>query len=128
MSRAARNYSDSGPSAQRAGADVSTPVAGFYRSKLNSRGVAVGIELRFGPPLDPITGEEMDRSWRWMAFANGRPTDFDQVWPRCAGDPIDAQEHAYLSSLQAWGEEHAPSSPEANPHKPVNWLTAPLGI
>lgn len=108
--------------------DVSEPVAGFFRMKLNSRGVAVGIRIWFGQPLDPVTGEEMDRSLRWQAQCNGRPIELDRVWPQCAGQRIDAAEYAYLSSLQAWGEQHAPSSPEANPHKPVNWLTAPLGI
>lgn len=107
---------------------ISVPVAGHYRTKLRSGGVLVGVRLWHGPPHDPVTGEELDRSWRWQADCNGEPVDFDRVWPGCAGDPIGAEEYAYLASLQAWGREHAPTSPEANPHKPVNWLTAPLTI
>ena len=61
-------------------------------------------------------------------LANGRPIDFDTAWPKCVGEPVDAREHAHLCSLQAWGEQNAPHSPEANPNKPVNWLTAPLTI
>lgn len=96
--------------------------------KLVSGGMLVGIKLWYGPPHDPDTGEEMDRSWRWQAHANGRYIDFDRVWPKCTGDPIDEKEYRYLSSLQEWGERHAPTSPEANPKKRIDWLTAPLTI
>lgn len=109
-------------------ASITTPVAGFYRTKLRSGGVLVGIRLWHGAPHDPVTGDELDRSWRWQAECNGELIDFDRVWPACAGDPIGAAEYEYLSSLQAWGREHSPGSPEANPHKAVNWLTAPLTI
>lgn len=128
MTRAHTDYAESRTAQAFEGVDVSTPAAGYYRSKLNARGVSVGIRLFFGPPCDPVTGEEMDRSHRWQAHCNGKFIEIDRVWPQCAGQPIDAEEYAYLSSLQAWGEQHAPSSPEANPHKPINWLTAPLGI
>lgn len=107
---------------------IMEPVAGFYRMKLSGGGVAVGIKLWNGPPYDPIDGTELDRSWRWQAHVNGKPIDFDRVWPKCVGQPIDAAEYEYLSSLQAWGEANAPNSPEANPHKSINWLTAPLNI
>jgi len=110
------------------GIDVSVPVAGFYRTKLRGGGVAVGIRIFFGPPCDPETGEEMDRSHRWQAHCNGQFIEIDRVWPECARQQIDAKEYAYLSRLQAWAKEHAPNSPEADPRKPVNWLTAPLNI
>lgn len=130
MTRAQKSYSEASrqPQPPVAGVDVSEPVAGFYRMKLRSGGVLVGIRLWFGQPPDPITGELLDRSWRWQAEANGRPIDFDTAWPKCVGEPVDAREHAHLCSLQAWGEQNAPHSPEANPNKPVNWLTAPLTI
>ena len=130
MTRAALDYTARREPirANLAAQDVSTPVAGYFRHKLRSGAVAVGIEIYHGPPSDPITGEELDRSWRWQARCNGRPIELDRVWPACTGKPIDRAEYDYLSSLQAWGEQHAPSSPEANPHKPINWLTAPLTI
>lgn len=131
MTRAARTYSDRAahaPVAGAAGVPAWPPVAGFYRYRLRSGGVAVGVRIWFGPPHDPLTGEEMDRSWRWQAEVNGRPIDLDRVWPTGAGEPIDAREYEHLSSLQTWGEQNAPHSPEANPNKPVNWLTAPLTI
>lgn len=104
------------------------PVPGFYRHKLRSGAVAVGVRIFFGPPCDPDTGEEMDRAPRMQAHCNGRYVELDYVWPQCARQPIDAREYAYLSSIQAWGEQHAPSSPEANPTKPVNWLTASIEL
>lgn len=129
MSRDGTLYvSMGGGAAAAAGQDVSRPAEGCFRFKLRSGGVYGGVRIYFGPPVDPVTGEELDRSWRWQAEYNGEPIDFDRVWPACAGDPIDQQEYAYLTSLQAWAKEHAPTSPEANPHKAVNWLTAPLTI
>ena len=129
MTRTPITYTTRSRAAAVAGSvDVSQPVAGYYRMKLISGGVLVGIKLWYGPPTDPDTGEEMDRSWRWQAHANGRYIDFDRAWPKCTGDPVDEQEYRYLSSLQEWGERHAPTSPEANPQKRIDWLTAPLTI
>ena len=70
----------------------------------------VGVELRFGPPLDPVTGEELDRGWRWMAFVNGEPIAFERVWPMCAGDPITEDEYRRYCARKAWAQEHAPES------------------
>ena len=104
------------------------PVEGWYRHKLRSGAVAVGVRIFFGPPCDPDTGEELDRAPRMQAHVNGRYVELDRVWPQCASHPIDEAEYAYLSSLQEWAEQHSPASPEANPRKAVNWLTAPLSI
>ena len=100
--------------------------AGYYRTKLVSGGVQVGIHIWHGPPHDPDTGEVMDRSHRWQAHCNGRYIDIDRVWPGCGGDPIDKAEYEYLSKLQDWGEANAPESSFAKPFKPVDLLTAPL--
>lgn len=102
------------------------PVEGYYATRLRFGAVRVGVRIWYGPPHDPWTGEEMDRSWRWQAHVNGRYIEFDRVWPACVKEPIDDKEYAYLSSLQAWGEEHAPHSPHAQPNKPIDMLTAPI--
>jgi hypothetical protein len=107
------------------GFDPDIPVQGHYRMRLRSGGVFVGIRIWHGPPLDPVTGEELDRSHRWQAVANDRPIDLERVWPRCAADSIDEREYRYLTGLQEWGVKHAPDSPQANPHRKVNPLTAP---
>lgn len=90
--------------------DVSDPVPGFYRCRMGSDAVAGAVRLWFGPPHDPVTGEEMDRSWRWQSEFNGEPIDFDQVWPKCAGDPITAAEYQRYIARQSWARENAPDS------------------
>lgn len=105
-----------------ASVDAETPVAGFFRMRLRGGGVFVGIQILYGPPSDPVTGEEMDRSHRWQARCNGRAIDLDRVWPKCAGEPVTAQEYAYLTSLQDWADEHAPDSAIADPHRRIDLL------
>lgn len=107
-------------------APVDTPVEGYYRMRLRRGAHAVGIRIWNGPPLDPDTGEEMDRSWRWQATCNGRPIELERVWPQCMAEPISKEKHDRLAALQAWGEQRAPDSPQANPRKPIDHLTSPL--
>lgn len=104
------------------------PVAGYYRMKLRRGGMYVAVRIWHGPPHDPVTGEELDRSWRFQATINGEPAELDRVWPSCAGEPITEAEAAYLTNLQAWGREHAPDSPQANPHRKVDLLSAPISF
>lgn len=68
----------------------------------------------------------MDRAPRWNATANGGWIELADVWPRCAGDPIEEAEARYLMSTFEWGRAHAPNSPQANPTRRVDLLTAPL--
>lgn len=108
------------------GVSPDTPVAGFYRARLRSGGMMVGIRIWYGAPHDPVTGDEMDRSHRWQAEANGRYIELDHVWPGCAGEPIDQAEHDHLKSLQDWAVNHAPASSMANPYRKADLLTMPL--
>lgn len=129
MSRSATPYAQGAAWVAPSGYGISLePTDGFYRTKLRSGGVHVGIRIWFGEPLEPWTREPMQRGHRWNAECNGKFIEFDRVWPICAGDPIDADEYEYLSSLQAWGEQNAPRGPQANPNKPVDLLTAPILI
>ena len=95
---------------ERAGADVSRPVAGFYRYRLGRGTVRGGVRIWFGPPHDPVTGEELDRGWRWQAEFDGEPIDFLRVWPACTGEPITEQEYRAMIARKAWAREHAPGS------------------
>jgi hypothetical protein len=109
-----------------AGYDASIPNAGWYRYKLRAGGHPVAVRIWFGAPHDPVTGEELDRGWRWQATANGEPIDLDRVWPSCGRDPITECEGRYLAGLQAWATEHAPASPAADPNRRIDLLTAPM--
>ena len=119
MSRAQRTYADRhhGPVVVAGAVDISEPVAGYYRGKLRSNGIVGGIKLSYGPPLDPVTGEQLDRSWRWQALFNGDPVEFDDVWPKCAGDRISADDYRTYVKRQRWAQVHAPQSAYADPRK-----------
>jgi hypothetical protein len=128
VSRARIQYGDRHAFAASAGIDVSVPVAGFYRYRLGSGTIAGGVRIWYGPPLDPVTGEELDRSWRWQADFNGEPIDFDRCWPACTGDPITEVEYRRYCSRQNWARQHAPDSAYAEPgrrHDPLS-AQAPL--
>jgi len=126
MSRRELIYREGAPVGQRfVGVDPDQPEEGFYRMRLRAGGVFVAIHLRYGPPSDPITGEEMDRSWRWIATANGEPIDLERVWPQCAGDPIDEVEAAHLANLQSWGRATG-NAALADPRQPINHLSSPM--
>lgn len=96
------------------------PDPGFYRMKRVRGGVWCAVRIWHGPPHDPDTGEELDRSWRWQATLDGEPVELRVVWPYCAREPIDQTEHDYLVSLRAWAVEHAPETPEAAPRQRVD--------
>lgn len=121
--RAPATYRAPHPTAAPAsGFSVETPTAGWYRYHLVKGGSPVAIKVWFGPPHDPVTGEELDRSYRWQASCNGELIDLSQVWPMCGRDPIDEAEARYLIGLQAWARQHAPNSPQADPRKKIDLL------
>ncbi|WP_375249511.1 hypothetical protein [Sphingomonas sp.] len=120
------DYTVRGASKVGQGFDPDQPVAGFYRMRLVSGGVYVGIRIWHGRPIDPVTGEEMDRSLRWQAQANGEMIEIDRVWPQCARDPVSASEYAYLFQQQRWGERQAPESPQADPTRRADPLSSPI--
>ena len=117
MSRDATPYTQMTFAPVGQGIDVSTPVAGYFRHRLRGGSIAGGVRIWFGPPHDPVTGEELDRSWRWQATFNGEPVELDQVWPVCAGDPISEADHAAYVRRAAWAKTNAPNSAFARPGK-----------
>lgn len=88
----------------------------------------VGIRLWHGPPHDPVTGEELDRSWRWQAHANGELIDLDRVWPQCALNPISEAEYQQYCRMQQWARENVPDTAHADPRRKSNPLTDPLPL
>lgn len=102
--------------------DINVPIAGFYKSRMVRGGPWVPIRIWNGPPKDPLTGEELDRSWRWQAERLGREIDVFTVWPYCAMHSITREEYDFLLADHKWAVEHAPDEPAANPKTPINHL------
>lgn len=120
-------YRDPGVPLHAGSVDPDVPTAGLYRMRLVKGAVWSAIRIWFGPPHDPVTGEEMDRSHRWQASINGKTIDhITRVWPRVAEDSIDQAEYDRLMALQKWSEQHDPDGPFSNPAEPVDRLNAPL--
>lgn len=102
---------------------VDTPTAGHYAMRLVRNGPLVPVRIWFGPPHDPVTGEELDRSPRYQAQIAGKEADIDRVWPWCAKNPIAENEYRYMLDVSQWATEHAPREPEAKPREPVDVTT-----
>lgn len=116
MTRAHLNYSQATakpPVAVAGAVAVDQPVAGFYRHRLRGGSIVGGVRIWFGAPLDPVTGEELDRSHRWQAEFDGEPADFDDVWPVCASDPITEMQYRALCARREWARQNAPGSAHA---------------
>lgn len=124
MSRANITYNQRGAAFVADGVDVSTPVAGYYRMRLGAGTVKGAVRIWFGPPHDPVTGEEMDRSHRWQATFDGDPVDFDRVWPACAADTLTEQEYQFLIRRREWAKKHAPESAHARIGKKYDPLSS----
>lgn len=113
------------------GINPETPVCGLYRHRLRSGGIPVAVEIFFGPPLNPdfVPGgdepEFLDRSPRYQARVNGAYVELADVWPACAGTPIDAAEADHLMNLQRWGAEHGHPA-LADPRKRLDPLHSPM--
>lgn len=127
MTRAALSYRDAAqPARTFEGFDPDKPVAGLYRMRLVAGGIAVGVRIWHGAPLDPVTAEELDRGHRWQATANGEPMLIERAWPKCADTPIEQAEYDHLCALQSWAREAAPTSAVANPTRRLSPLNSPL--
>jgi hypothetical protein len=74
--------------------NVDSPESGFYEMKDGDRWAAVAIW--FGPPNDPETGEELDRSYRWQARRNGQEADPWELWPYVCARPISQEQYLEL--------------------------------
>lgn len=107
---------------------VDQPQEGYYRTRLVRGGPFVPVKIWHGPPHDPETGEELDRSPRWQALVNGEERDAREIWNWCADKPISESEYRYMLAVKNWAETHAPAEPEANPYQRADARTAaPVG-
>lgn len=126
MARNPTLYRDHRTSRTYEGFNVDHPVAGFYRHRMRSGGAFVGVRIWYGQPLDPVTGEELDRSPRWQAHVNDCYVELDRVWPMCARSPIDEAEYRHLVAMQDWAKVNAPDSALADPSRRADPLSTPM--
>ena len=102
------------------------PIAGFYRFRMHGGAVWGVVKVWYGPPRDPVTGEEMDRSLRWQASFNGEPMDIERAWPVCAKHPASERDYRIACQRQTWAQEHAPETSYADPHRKHDLLSGPM--
>jgi hypothetical protein len=94
---------------------------GLYAITLAKNAPEVGCLVAYGPPIDPLTGETLDRSYRWSVWINGKevhnsPAQYDRL---LIGRVITEAYYRWLLADRAWARQHAPDSPEANPRQRV---------
>ncbi len=78
-----------------------------------------------------ITGGDLNVAHAWRdacdrypplaAEINGHPAGVDRVWT--SGADITEAEYQYLMDDRAHARQYRPLSPEANPHKPIDFGT-----
>ena len=123
MARAYRDYSER-HDMQAEGFNDQTPTAGFYRFRMRSGGMLVGVRIWHGQPADPVTGEPLDRALRWQAMVNGAPVDLERVWPACGRDPTTEAEYLHLCRFGSWMAD----ATDTTPRERIDPLSSPLLI
>ena len=106
---------------ERIGADAL--VEGYYLLARHRAGrVDIPVRVWFGAPLDPETGEPLERSWRWQVQVGFNVLDeepvriggitissLSDIWPHCARWPVDETEWRYRIARAEWADEHDPN-------------------
>lgn len=100
---------------------IDLPTPGYWAVRLTRGGVEVGAAiLRLQTVVEPGEADNrMERSSHWIAYLNGKIVSVETVWMK-RGRKITEAEYNYLVADRAWAARYAPSSPEANPDKPVS--------
>lgn len=111
----------------------------YYRARMVKNGPWVALAVWYSAPCDPLTGELLDRSWRWQASVNGR--EHPARWhatDRADGqqflaslglrniETINQAEYDYLAANHRWAVENDPLAPAAAPRTAIDPLTAPI--
>lgn len=94
---------------------------GFFAVRFRRPGIVVGAMIDHAPPLDPDTGEVLDRSWYWSATINGipdpnpAPSPNERVWRvwHSWEREIDFDEYQWLVADRQWARQYAPELAEA---------------
>lgn len=113
---------------------------GYYLiQRRRSRRVDIPMRIWFGPPVDPETGEEMDRSPRWQISVAGVLIDDEPVniggmtfndasdlWPAVGQSPTTEADYLFRIARQDWAAAHDPDDPLGSPGSRIDPFTAPL--
>lgn len=109
------------------GPDVSKPEVGFYKARMIKAGAWCAARIWLEPPIDPVTGDMLDRPPMMLAELDGKEISAHDLWMRVAGRNITEAEYRYLAAARRWAETYAPDDPRADPRKAVDLrATAPI--
>ena len=128
MARSSTPYGEMhGTGASFAGANPDLPEAGIYITRMRSGAALCALRIWYGAPLDPVTGEELDRSHGWNARLNEHENvDIERVWPGCAADRASLAKYDAIVLRAKWAREHAAGTALANPYRKASPLEEPL--
>lgn len=104
---------------------VGEPCCGWFKRRLIKDGIFVPARIWLEQDVDETTGELMDDE-RLLCEVAGERRDALDEWTWLCGHPISKAEFDYMAATMAWAAWHAPSTPEANPKRPLNALTTPI--
>jgi hypothetical protein len=108
---------------------VDKPEAGFYWRRFVRGGPKIPVHIWFGAPLDPVTGEELERGHRWQARVRDLhqtdETDVLETWISCAGNPIPETEYNDMLSKIEHAETRDQRLPEYKPDRKIDLSKMP---
>jgi hypothetical protein len=97
------------------------PNAGWFKRRLVRGGPYVPARIWLTVDIDDfgeLTADEV-----FYCEVNGNAADPYDEWPALCANPIPQHVFDYMESLRRWAAWHAPNEPQANPRKPIDWLT-----
>lgn len=100
----------------------SFPHCGFYRRRLVQGGPFVAARIWREPEIDFITQRPTGNELLLCEVDGKRRDPFDQ-WGYLCMAPIGEREYRHMCGVTKWAREHAPTEPEANPNRPVDFMT-----
>jgi hypothetical protein len=103
----------------------STPQCGLYKRKIVRGGAWVAARIYKTGERDDLGRLIEDEQMH--CDVDGKPVDNpDDAWLWLADNPIDEVEYKMLMRLGPWARQHAPTDPNADPTKAIDFMTAPI--
>jgi hypothetical protein len=103
----------------------STPQVGLFKRKLVRGGAWVAARIFKTGERDELGRLIEDEVLR--CEVDGKAVDdVEDQWLWLAANPIDDVEFRLLMRLGPWARQHAPNDPNADPGKPIDYMTTPI--